>query len=74
VAASGAFTVAAYSGATITDTNPILFTATVAALAGDGQITVNGVLAGQLANLCAVADPARNLPELDEANKVMVAR
>lgn len=58
----------------ITDPNPILFTTTVASLAVDGQITVNGVIAGRPANLYAVADPERLLPELDEANNVAVAR
>ena len=43
---AGAFTVTVYSGATITDTNPIVFTMTVASLAVDGQITVDGLIAG----------------------------
>jgi hypothetical protein len=46
VTAAGAFAVTVYSGATITNTDPILFTTTVAALAVDGQITVNGVITG----------------------------
>ena len=74
MAAAGAFTVAVYSGATITDTNPILFTAAVGSLAVGGETTVNGVIAGQPANLYAAADPERLLPELDEANNVAVAR
>jgi hypothetical protein len=74
IAAAGAFTVTVYSGATITDTNPILFTTTVAVLAVDGQVTVNGVIAGQPTNLYAVADPERALPELDESNNMAVAR
>ncbi len=60
--------------ASLSDTNPILFTTTVAALAVDGQITVNGMIAGQPANLYAVADPERALPELDESNNVAMAR
>ncbi len=68
--AAGAFTLTVYSGATITDTNPILFTATVGALAVSGETTINGVIAGRPANLYAVADPERKLPELDEANNV----
>ena len=51
MAAAGAFTVTVYSGATITDTNPILFTTTVASLAVDGQTTVNGLITGHPANL-----------------------
>ena len=43
-------------------------------LAVDGQVTVNGVIAGRPANLYAVADSERLLPELDEANNVAVAR
>lgn len=74
VAAAGAFTVTVSSGATITDTNPSLFTATISALAGGGETTINGVIAGQPANLSATADPERKLPELDEANNVAVAR
>jgi hypothetical protein len=70
--AAGAFTVTVSSGAPIADTNPILFTATVGSLAG-GETTVNGVIAGQSANLYAVADPERLLPELDESNNVAVA-
>jgi len=68
VAAAGAFTVAVYSGATITDTNPILFTTAVGALAIGGETTVNGVIAGRPANLYAVADPERLVAEMDEAN------
>ena len=63
-----------YNGATITDTNPILFTTTVASLAVDGQITVNGLISGHPANLYAVADPERKLPELDESNNVALSR
>ena len=63
-----------YSGATITNTDPILFTTTVAALAVDGQITVNGVIIGHPANLYAVVDPERALPELDDLNNVALAR
>ena len=74
MAAAGAFTVTIYSGATVNETNPILFTTTVPALAVDGQVTVNGMIAGRPANLYAVADPERLLPELDEANNVAVAR
>ena len=74
MAAAGAFTVTVYSGATLTDTNPILFTTTVASLAVNGQITVNGLITGHPANLYAVVDPERALPELDEANNVAVAR
>jgi len=74
VAAAGAFTVTIYSGATVNEMNPILFTTTVPALAVDGQVTVNGMIAGRPANLYAVADPERLLPELDEANNVAVAR
>lgn len=59
MAAAGAFTVTVYSGTEISDANPILFTTTVA---------------GQPADLYAVADPERLLPELDEANNVAVAR
>lgn len=72
--AAGAFTVTVYSGATVNDTNPILFTTTVPALAVDGQVTVTGVLAGRPANFYAAADPERLLPEPDEANNVAVAR
>jgi subtilase family serine protease len=71
--AAGAFTVTVSSGAPIADTNPILFTATVGSLAVGGETTVNGVIAGQSANLYAVADPERLLPELDESNNVAVA-
>jgi hypothetical protein len=53
VAAAGAFTVTVYSGATITDTNPILFTATVGSLGVGGETTINGVIAGQPADLYA---------------------
>ena len=74
MAAAGAFTVTIYSGATVNEMNPILFTTTVPALAVDGQVTVNGMIAGRPANLYAVADPERLLPELDEANNVAVAR
>ena len=74
MAAAGAFTVTVYSGATITDTNPIMFTTTVASLAVDGQITVNGLITGQPANLHTVVDPERALPELDESNNVALAR
>lgn len=51
VAAAGAFTVAVYSRATITDTNPILFTTTVGSLVVGRETTINGVIAGQPANL-----------------------
>jgi hypothetical protein len=53
IAAAGAFTVTVYSGATITDTNPILFTATVGSLGVGGETTINGVIAGQPADLYA---------------------
>ena len=74
VASAGAFAVKVYSGATITDTNPIVFTATIASLAVDGQIMLNGVIAGHPANLYAVVDPERALPELDDSNNVALAR
>ncbi len=57
--AAGAFTVTVYSSMTITDTNPILFTTTVASLAVDGQITLNGLITGHPASLYAVVDPFR---------------
>jgi len=74
VAAADAFTVTVYSGAAITDTNPIMFTTTVTSLAVDGQITVNGLITGHPANLYAAVDPERALPELDESNNVALAR
>ena len=74
MAAAGAFTVTVYSGATITDTNPIMFTTPIASLAVDGQITLNGLITGHSANLYAVVDPERVLPELDESNNVALAR
>ena len=74
MAAAGAFTVTVYSGATITDTNPIMFTTTVASLAVDGQITVNGLVTGHPTNLYAVVDPERTLPELDDSNNVALAQ
>ena len=74
VAATGAFTVTVYSGSTVNDTNPILFTTTVPALAANGQVTINGAIAGLSANLYAVADPEQKLSELDESNNVAVAQ
>ena len=71
---AGEFTVTVYSGTMITDTNPILFTTTVASLAVDGQIAVNGLITGQPANLYAVVDSGRALPELDDSNNVALAR
>ena len=71
---AGEFTVTVYSGTMITDTNPILFTTTVASLAVDGQTTVNGLITGHPANLYAVIDPEHALPELDESNNVALAR